>query len=306
MARYNEESARLDSFRDWTITFIDKQKLARYGFYYVGPEDKVKCHFCRVEIGRWDVGDNVLREHLRWSLNCPLLRRQTTDNVPVDAAALEDSLPPPPPRDVCGNNNEVELRPLAYPENDPPPSFTSNYPDYTLESDRIKSFEAWPKAIKQKPNDLSEAGFFYIGKGDQVKCFSCGGGLKDWEESDVPWDQHALWYPKCHYLNLIQGKEFIERINREYEAATANNGGNPITGPTPDRPIDEAGTSSERQTPHEEPSDAKLCKICFTNELNAALIPCMHVVACAKCAVALKTCPICRTKITDVKRIFFS
>jgi hypothetical protein len=48
--------------------------------------------------------------------------------------------------------------------------------------------------LKQRPQELSDAGFYYSGKGDRVCCFSCGGGLKDWEEGDNPWEQHAISY----------------------------------------------------------------------------------------------------------------
>ena len=38
---------------------------------------------------------------------------------------------------------------------------------------RLRTFRDWPPALKQKPKDLAEAGFIYIGTSDQVKCFFC-------------------------------------------------------------------------------------------------------------------------------------
>ena len=35
------------------------------------------------------------------------------------------------------------------------------------------------------------------GKKDLVRCFYCGGGLRDWEQGDNPWEEHARWHPSC-------------------------------------------------------------------------------------------------------------
>lgn len=31
------------------------------------------------------------------------------------------------------------------------------------------------------------AGFFYVGYGDYIRCFFCGGGLRNWEVGDDFW-----------------------------------------------------------------------------------------------------------------------
>jgi hypothetical protein len=51
-------------------------------------------------------------------------------------------------------------------------------------------------------------------------CFHCGVGLKDWEETDDPWVEHALWSPKCMHVVLIKGQAFIEECRRVKEART--------------------------------------------------------------------------------------
>lgn len=40
-------------------------------------------------------------------------------------------------------------------------------------------------------------------------CFYCGQGLKDWEDNDEPWTEHAKWSPNCSYLLLSKGKNFV-------------------------------------------------------------------------------------------------
>ncbi|XP_049297774.1 death-associated inhibitor of apoptosis 1 [Anopheles funestus] len=291
---FHIEENRLRTFGRWPVSFISPNVLARYGFYYVGTDDTVKCYFCRVEIGLWEPQDDVIQEHLRWSPFCPLLKKRPTNNVPLNANYLDAV--PEPSYDTCG----ISVRQHSYAENandrarmdldrmsgdswsgasdisnsssgsstnggvgdiEPMSGVSGNgatglvgglqqdrasmtaaewnngvlmgehslmrrpeYPNYAIEADRLKTYEDWPTSLKQKPKQLSDAGFFYTGKSDRVKCFSCGGGLKDWEQDDEPWEQHAIWYSNCHYLQLMKGREFIQKCNELKDAGSANNG----------------------------------------------------------------------------------
>lgn len=81
----NIEEQRLKTFeRNWPLTFISARTLAKTGFYYIGPQDQVRCYFCKVEVSQWDAGDNEVTEHSRWSPHCPLLKRRDTPNVPLE------------------------------------------------------------------------------------------------------------------------------------------------------------------------------------------------------------------------------
>uniref|UniRef100_A0A336KCF4 CSON007021 protein n=1 Tax=Culicoides sonorensis TaxID=179676 RepID=A0A336KCF4_CULSO len=85
----NVENQRLLTFADWNQPKLDKTLMSQIGFYFIGPTDLVKCHFCKVEIGMWQSEDNPVEEHLRWSPNCPLLNGRETNNVPIDAEAIK-------------------------------------------------------------------------------------------------------------------------------------------------------------------------------------------------------------------------
>jgi hypothetical protein len=63
--------------------------------------------------------------------------------------------------------------------------------------------------------------FVLAGKGDQTMCFHCGGGLRDWEETDDPWVEHAAWFPKCMHVVLIKGQAFIEECRQLKESRGA-------------------------------------------------------------------------------------
>ncbi|XP_017862779.1 PREDICTED: death-associated inhibitor of apoptosis 1 [Drosophila arizonae] len=242
--KYHREDERLKTFETWPLPWLDKNVLAQTGMFYTNEDDKCKCYFCEVEIGRWVHEDHPVNEHLRWSPNCPLLRRRTTNNLPINADALDRNLPQAS-YDVCGSNDtsSLDIRENAYSEGLPsiqstgmnsfqparaaslgssttPASTNSSsggnyfpeYPEYAIESARLRSFEDWPRNMKQKPQQLAEAGFFYTGVGDRVRCFSCGGGLKDWDDNDEPWEQHALWLGQCRFVKLIKGQLYIDSV----------------------------------------------------------------------------------------------
>ncbi|XP_017127385.1 death-associated inhibitor of apoptosis 1 [Drosophila elegans] len=277
LSSLNSEEARLKTFINWPLEWLDKRQLAQTGMFYTNVNDKVKCYFCGVEIGCWEREDQPVPEHQRWSPNCPLLRRRTTNNVPLNGEALDRVLPPIS-YDICGANDSttaVELREHAYAEGriptshliqsigvntanaaatvagiaTPPPmssiatqastatqangdvqpescrapaasgNYFPEYPEYAVESSRLRTFEAWPRNLKQKPHQLAEAGFFYTGVGDRVRCFSCGGGLKDWDDNDEPWEQHALWLSQCRFVKLMKGQLYIDTVAAKPEPA---------------------------------------------------------------------------------------
>ncbi|XP_060070293.1 baculoviral IAP repeat-containing protein 7-like [Ylistrum balloti] len=84
------------------------------------------------------------------------------------------------------------------------------YPVYAVLTVRISSFSGWSGS--QTPKLMAEAGFVYAGYTDYTRCFFCGGGLKNWEDGDDPWIEHARWFPKCVYLRQNKGVVFIQLV----------------------------------------------------------------------------------------------
>ncbi|NXQ02967.1 BIR7B protein, partial [Vidua macroura] len=66
---------------------------------------------------------------------------------------------------------------------------------------RLRTFQQWPRTAPVSARDLVEAGFFYLGPGDEVQCFCCGGVLKDWRPGDCPIIEHLRFFPSCKYLS---------------------------------------------------------------------------------------------------------
>lgn len=316
----NVEENRLKTFENWNVQFIDKNTLAMLGFYYYGPNDLVKCVFCGVEIGMWEEGDDILTDHMKWSPSCNLIRRNPTNNVPINDALLNQILPPSPTPDVYGVMELYMIQHSLFQqggieavlETNPNADIFSRpqFPEYVVEAKRVESYADWPKLIKQRPKELSDAGFYYTGKGDKVLCFSCGGGLKDWEENDDPWEQHAMWYGKCEYLKLMKGEDFITRMERKRDCKFQNSADEAGSCSSMSSSLRESQSSSteklEKSDEEEEKKDSKLCKICYVNEYNTIFLPCGHVIACAKCASSVTKCPACRQPFENVMRVFFS
>ena len=70
---------------------------------------------------------------------------------------------------------------------------------FAIEKNRKKSFELWPKCHIIQPDELVDAGCYYTGKSDRVKCYRCGGVLCDWEAGDDAIEKHRLLYPNCSF-----------------------------------------------------------------------------------------------------------
>lgn len=64
----------------WYHKFIEPEALAKTGFYYIGPRDRVKCAFCRVIVDQWEPSDSI-DAHYYLSKNCPLLLGKETKKI---------------------------------------------------------------------------------------------------------------------------------------------------------------------------------------------------------------------------------
>lgn len=172
---YTEE-ARLGTYTDWPLSFLAPAELAKAGFYYVGPGDKVACFACDGKLNNWEPKDNAMSEHRRHFPNCQFV----------------------------SNSARPSLR-----------CSVSNVSMQTTSS-RLKTFVNWPTRIPVTPKKLAEAGFYYVGRNDDVKCFCCDGGLRCWESGDDPWVEHAKWFPRCEYLLHVKGQSFVTDIQDRY------------------------------------------------------------------------------------------
>ena len=69
------EKMRLETFSTWPASApVSKEVIAKAGFYFIGPGDRVRCAFCFNVLRMWEEGDIPEEEHRRYFPNCPLLK----------------------------------------------------------------------------------------------------------------------------------------------------------------------------------------------------------------------------------------
>lgn len=73
-------------------------------------------------------------------------------------------------------------------------------PHMKSEEARLRTFTSWPSTAPVRPQDLAQAGLYYLGESDRVQCFCCGGMLGSWEAGDTAWTEHAKHFPNCFFI----------------------------------------------------------------------------------------------------------
>ncbi|XP_053312472.1 baculoviral IAP repeat-containing protein 2 [Spea bombifrons] len=170
------EEERLRTFSSWPLTYLKPYDLAKAGFYFVGPGDKVACFSCHGKLNNWEPNDNAMSEHRKHFPECQFVKNSANASSTYSVSNVS--------MQTC--------------------------------SSRLKTFISWPSRIPVPPKKLAESGFYYVGRNDDVKCFCCDGGLRCWESGDDPWVEHAKWFPRCEYLLQIKGQRFVQEIQEKY------------------------------------------------------------------------------------------
>uniref|UniRef100_A0A8C6T9F3 Baculoviral IAP repeat containing 2 n=1 Tax=Neogobius melanostomus TaxID=47308 RepID=A0A8C6T9F3_9GOBI len=193
------EQDRLDSFHSWSLTIITPAELSKAGFYYLGQGDRVACFSCGGQLSNWEPGDRAVSEHQRHYPNCRFVRGDRADNVSLAAATAAAS---------GAVTQQLSTGSSAL-------NNVSN-PSMGQSEERLLTFVNWPSRIPVRPDQLANAGFYYVGRNDDVKCFCCDGGLRCWESGDDPWVEHAKWFPRCEYLLQEKGQDFVHQIQARF------------------------------------------------------------------------------------------
>lgn len=207
------EANRLETFKNWPVCIqessyacnprlthllltqnpnITPQALAKAGFYYLHQSDHVKCVWCNGVIAKWEKDDNAFDEHRRFFPNCP--RVQMGPLIEFTGKDME----------------ELGIQPTTMPKR----------PKYSCMEARLRTFSDWPIANIQPAEPLAQAGLYYQKIDDQVRCFHCNIGLRSWQKEDEPWHEHAKWSPKCQFVLLAKGPNYVRQVREA--AATSS------------------------------------------------------------------------------------
>ncbi|XP_054645503.1 baculoviral IAP repeat-containing protein 7 isoform X2 [Dunckerocampus dactyliophorus] len=195
------EGERLRTFQTWpTDAPVTSGDLAKAGFFFLGQGDKVQCFCCGGVLRCWVHGDSPTAEHKRHFPTCSFILGRAVGNIPLQG----------------GSSDSVDGQLLSQLQrmtmDDQGTAGQAVYPEMEAEDSRLTTFHNWPTEASVQPDVLARAGFFYTGHGDNVKCFYCDGGLRNWEPGDDPWQEHAKWFPRCEFLIQSRGQEYISNI----------------------------------------------------------------------------------------------
>lgn len=166
--------------------------MAKAGFYYYNQSDRVSCAWCHGVIAKWEVGDNPFAEHEKFFPQCP--RVGLGPNIEITAD-----------ENIGRIENIGGIQPIRPPKRE---GFS------TLDA-RIRTFTNWPLADVQPVEQMASAGFYYKDTEDHVRCFHCNGGLRQWQRDDDPWYEHAKWFPKCKFVELVKGAQFVADVQHQ-------------------------------------------------------------------------------------------
>ncbi|XP_040050101.2 baculoviral IAP repeat-containing protein 7 isoform X2 [Gasterosteus aculeatus] len=199
--RMRGEGERLRTFGRWPADApVTSGELAGAGFFYLGPGDEVQCFCCGGVLKCWARGDLPAAEHRRHFPDCGFALGRPAGNVPLPAGSS----------DSVDGQLLSQLQRMTMDEQGTPGQAV--HPQLEAEDTRVTTFHNWPAEASVQPDVLARAGFFYTGHGDNVKCFHCDGGLRNWEPGDDPWQEHAKWFPRCEFLIQERGQDYISNV----------------------------------------------------------------------------------------------
>jgi hypothetical protein len=65
---------RLNTLKNFPNSNVNISEIAKTGMYYTFSKDHVVCLYCNKIFHTWRKGDVPADDHMRWSINCPLMR----------------------------------------------------------------------------------------------------------------------------------------------------------------------------------------------------------------------------------------
>ncbi|XP_039754794.1 death-associated inhibitor of apoptosis 2 isoform X2 [Pararge aegeria] len=220
---YKSDALRLLSFVNWDDSSVSRQELVNAGFYHAGG-GRLRCAWCGGELAPFrNLGSlgPPLEVHRMYFPRCThaafleLERRNNEASSPSSSPSYTPPLQSPPtcaskPQSSGAAHNARVVEAGSDWRSLGVVGGGARHPSRAALAARLATFERWPADRAQAPRTLADAGFFYTGVDDQVRCFYCDGGLGKWKAGDAPWSEHAHWFPHCGYVLLIKGQNFID------------------------------------------------------------------------------------------------
>lgn len=155
----------------WPRAHPTERKLAEQGFIYLGVEERVMCFCCKALVHYWDDGVDPLIKHYRKNSSCQFLL----------------------------GNFRIQLDRLLSQQR-----IQHFNPRYSNNSARLHSFQDWTYSSIVSSYKLASVGFYCLGRGSKVQCFSCGLIHERWLRGDIPMEVHKRLNPTCPFIRSLK------------------------------------------------------------------------------------------------------
>lgn len=328
-----QELRRLDTFVMWPIGHIvSPQLLARDGFYYKGPADRVQCAFCDGVLCDWVKGDYPNVEHDKHFPDCHFIRGKNVGNVPI-AIDPRRRVEPLSERRTTSNNTEHLQRVV---ENKKKYSIEEREVAARLDSAQVRTVMAmgYEKSLVHDvlrhrleshgadfTNMVSFVQALDEARNKLTQSRSASAAVLQTTVSAEPNKAVSDKKSQSKIRNKEGRKKKSKHKSRTYEAnclsaetLTIKDDQHAAAGPSEAKKMQATTTNREVYNTIPPPSERQLasaslsdrCQRCTTGEANMAFIPCGHTFLCSTCSKSLNICPHCGQAIARQLRIYLS
>ncbi|KAB0361611.1 hypothetical protein FD754_005767 [Muntiacus muntjak] len=205
---------------------VSERSLAHAGFYYTHVNNKVKCFCCGLMLDNWRQGDNPFEKHKQlypsYSFIQNLVSVTNLESTSKNASSsmrnsFTYSLSATLEHSSSFSGSYSNLSPNSITSRaveDFSPLRTDSYsyamtletfPQLSIFGNSLEMLRFSISNLSMQTHALANAGFYYVGRNDDVKYFCCDGGLRCWESGDDPW-----------FLICTKGQEFVDEIQARY------------------------------------------------------------------------------------------
>lgn len=315
--------------------------LVNAGFHYTGNGVTIACYSCKVQVQSWEDGADPLDVHWRLSPNCHHLRslkekglrnerinkRRKSPKTSRQNAAIPNSSclgscsqtlssSSSSQQSTCNTSlDNCQNRVSAQEEQKTrvlqrcQPDSGSLDNDLTQRERRLQTFSAsCPRDVLQVKLSLADAGFFYTGRNDVVKCAFCSGELHTAKiGGSPPWESHVKFFPDCSFARNYCQSMTNQAAERELPEKTREH----IVKPAKNQTSKSSNTPSSDhllclKAENEKLRTSVTCMQCRSAQIQILMLPCCHIVCCEVCADILDDCPLCTAQILGTVKVFMS
>lgn len=269
----NKNLERLQTFAACINILESAISLSNNGFKF--DTDKIVCVDCNFEVYDYAESRNIINRHCEKSPLCPFVQEylfKTHGHRMQELKSDQDEI--------------MLLRKMD----------AFNGSDFFAKKEnRTVTFRDWPVTFISI-EELVDAGFYYTGDRDKVRCYKNGCNLCEWQNGDNPVTEHHRWYETCPLA--IEGYNKILQDIEDKKLKTPDK----VLEPSASRPAIDSWEAK-----FEELQIRYQCKVCMDDEIGITFLPCGHCCCCYRCGSnsaerRLDNCPICRCKIRGVIR----